>query len=107
MIELSTLAAALLARCPVDAVRIDRAVGLVLAGHVEPPVTGTQWIVRSETDPTRAYLTDGWSCSCPDHVQREARCKHAWARVLYGALEDARRYAAKVDGPRQAQGGAS
>jgi len=24
----------------------------------------------------------GWSCSCPDHLYREVRCKHVWAVLL-------------------------
>jgi len=51
------LAAALKACHPADAERIARAVALVQAGHVEPLITGTIWLVRSADRSSRVYHT--------------------------------------------------
>lgn len=95
---LGELTAAICARCPDDTARIMRAETLVALGHVEPPTTGTQWLVRSETDATRVYHATAHQCSCPDAQARERRCKHQYGVLLAAALEDELRYQARVAG---------
>lgn len=96
---LGELAAAICARCPDDTARIMRAETLVALGRVEPPLTGSQWLVRSETDATRVYHATARQCSCPDAQARERRCKHQYAVLLTTALEDELRYQARVARP--------
>jgi len=95
---LRALAAELKAWDPADADRIARAVALVQAGYVEPPVTSTQWLVRSAADLRRAYTVTNWTCSCADHTTRERRCKHSYAVILANALHDELRFQARVAG---------
>ena len=64
--------------------RIERAV--VLASTplaITAYGTGAAYQVQSACDPTRYYIVDGTSCSCPDRQQRGAPCKHVLAVWLY------------------------
>jgi len=47
--------------------------------------------VRSQSG-SGSYLVKsspkGWTCSCPDHVYREVKCKHIWACELSSAIRE-------------------
>jgi hypothetical protein len=68
-----------------DRARIDRALDLVAT--VERTNRPGVWLVRSASQPDRAYRVEGQVCSCADHAKRQAACKHYWATVLAHRLE--------------------
>jgi hypothetical protein len=64
------------AKLPQCASRIDRAVELVLAGHVEL-LEDSSARVRSQTDGETTYLVVNGTCPCADFPQApEGFCKH-------------------------------
>ncbi len=46
-------------------------------------VAGARWLVPSATNASGGYVVDAdaGTCSCPDHEERAAKCKHIWAVV--------------------------
>ncbi len=44
-------------------------------------VAGDTWLVPSQTGASGGYVVDvvRETCSCPDHEDRQVRCKHLWA----------------------------
>jgi transposase len=44
-------------------------------------VAGARWLVPSATGASGGYVVDvdASTCSCPDHEERGAKCKHLWA----------------------------
>jgi transposase len=44
-------------------------------------VSGSRWLVPSQTNPSGGYVVDAEqnSCTCPDHEDRGGKCKHIWA----------------------------
>jgi transposase len=44
-------------------------------------MSGSRWLVPSATNASGGYVvdTDAQTCSCPDHEERGAKCKHIWA----------------------------
>lgn len=46
-------------------------------------VSGARWLVPSQSSATGGYVVDAdaQTCSCPDHEERGAKCKHIWAVV--------------------------
>jgi transposase-like protein len=53
-------------------------------------VTAYYYTVRSQSNTRQNYFVElsekGWSCSCPDHEYRNAKCKHIWAVEISNAL---------------------
>ena len=42
---------------------------------------------QSSNGEYHVHFTDtGWTCSCPDHIYREVKCKHIWACELSSAI---------------------
>lgn len=62
--------------------RQQRALALVASKrkHIKH-VAGARWLVPSATDTSGGYVVDAdaETCSCPDHEERAAKCKHIWA----------------------------
>jgi transposase len=50
-------------------------------------VSGSRWLVPSQTNASRGYVVDAEqrTCSCPDHEDRGVACKHIWAVVYFRA----------------------
>jgi len=64
--------------------RLDKAQGLVLAGHVNPHDDGHSATVQSETKADETYAVNG-ACECPDARGKapEGWCKHKLAWAIY------------------------
>lgn len=62
--------------------RQQRALALVAnkRAHIKQ-LSGARWLVPSQTDRSGGYLVDvdAGTCSCPDHEERGAKCKHILA----------------------------
>jgi hypothetical protein len=89
------LAADLMAALPrgatgdADRARIDRALDLVAT--VERTAFPSVYLVRSASEPNRAYRVHNNLCNCPDTPRERGatRCKHEWAVLLFNQWERA------------------
>jgi hypothetical protein len=73
---------------PLDA-RQQRALAIVRSDKAKRirHVSGSRWLVPSQTNPSGGYVVDAEqrTCSCPDHEDRGVACKHIWAIVYLRA----------------------
>jgi putative transposase len=54
-------------------------------------LSSTNYLVNSQSNHGQYNVTakgSAWTCSCPDHIYREAKCKHIWAVQLSLRLRD-------------------
>jgi hypothetical protein len=82
---LAELAEKARAKLPESSTRIDKAVGIVLAGDVEGQNDDGSWRVGSCTDPLVTHRVQGTHCSCDDSQYGRAPrgvCKHVLACML-------------------------
>jgi hypothetical protein len=67
--------------------RQQRGLALVQSGKRSriKRLTGTTWLVPSATNASGGYVVDAdkRTCSCPDHEDRNVRCKHLWAVAYF------------------------
>ena len=82
---IADVAVDLTTRRPELASRIERAVGIASTRLAITPYGESGYQVQSECDPTRYYVVDGATCTCPDHTQRARQCKHSIAVYLLRA----------------------
>jgi hypothetical protein len=67
--------------------RQQRGLALVQSGKRSriKPLAGSTWLVPSATNNAGGYVVDAdkGTCTCPDHEDRNVRCKHIWAVAYF------------------------
>jgi hypothetical protein len=87
----SEIVARLEVQHPDELTRLHRGLA-ILRGFIRRPILedGTSYLVPSSI-PGQYYRCNTARCTCPDHLQRETRCKHIWSvTVLVAATVSAR-----------------
>ena len=64
--------------------RMERAVRIFDAGLVRKISAGT-FVVKSESSNVH-YIVNAHGCTCPDSLERQMICKHAWACFVSAIL---------------------
>jgi transposase-like protein len=70
--------------------REHKGIDLVSENHVQE-LSQVRFLVRSESDPATNYevcwVGKKWTCTCPDYIRKQKRCKHIHAVSYYLAVK--------------------
>jgi hypothetical protein len=102
-LRLLQVAAAARAAFPQAHRQIDRAIALILAGHVVILARGHAR-VQEQADPARIYDVRGHTCTCPEAARRpQGTCTHVMATWLVQRTQQGPLYRGRLEAPAEAE----